>query len=320
MPLARTVQLKTTTPRARQAHPKAAPMPPPPQTKEPAQSAKTRHSPAVKKSVPAGTKARTSAAHPQAQKPMPTPTPPQPPQASKPARAVKPPAASPTTSLGATASSAKRAAASSTAERRHPDVEDFEIRGPIAPTSSATTKRGVMASAPPPPPARPSFSLALPTASGPDPLAHHQGAYNGAPSSAAGAAESDDEWDEILAQPDRTQHGGSHQQQEPSLTITIEDEADDGLDFLERELLGEDEPMADADGDGDVDGDEGDEEGDEDMEELMLSMLEEVAPTPRPGGGGAGAGPVSMNQFVGGGIAVEDEDDEYSSSEESDED
>jgi hypothetical protein len=30
----------------------------------------------------------------------------------------------------------------------------------------------------------------------------------------------------------------------PSSTITIEDEADDGLDFLERELLGEDEPMA----------------------------------------------------------------------------
>jgi len=195
--------------------------------------------------------------------------------------------------------------AAATAERRLPDdVEDFEIRGPIAPPPATTTKRGSAASAPPPPQAQSSsFSLALPTAaSGPDPLAHHQGLYNG-------AAESDDEWDEILAQPDRAPH-------HPSLTITIEDEADDGLDFLERELLGEDEPMADVDGDGDADGDE---EGDEDMEETLLTMLEEVSPTPR-GGGGAAAGPMSMNQFVGGSVAVEDEDDEYSSSEESEED
>lgn len=190
--------------------------------------------------------------------------------------------------------------------------------------TSATKRGGGTASTPAPPPAKPSFSLALPTAaSGPDPLAPHQGLYNGGGTSsssaaaAAAAAESDDEWDEILAQPDRVQQ--THHQ-EPSITITmIEDDGDDGLDFLERELLGEDEPMADGEVDGDGDGD-GDEEGDEDMEEMMLSMLEEVAPTPRPGAGGAGAGPMSMNQFVGGGIAVEDEDDEYSSSEESDED
>jgi hypothetical protein len=43
-------------------------------------------------------------------------------------------------------------------------------------------------------------------------------------------------------------------------------------------------------------------------------MLEELAPTPRPGG--AGGRPMSMNRFVGKGIAVKDEDDEYSSSEE----
>jgi hypothetical protein len=315
VPLARTVQLKkTTTPRARPVQPKATapPMqPPPPQTqeREPAQSAKNRPTPAsVKKSVPTGTKARTSAAHAQ---------PPKPP------RAAKPPAASPTTA--APAPSAKRAAASSaaTAERRLPDdVEDFEIRGPIAPSNTTKRGGGAASAPPPPPPVQPSFSLALPTASGPDPLAHHQGLYNG-------TAESDDEWDEILAQPDRAQPSHHHHhhhhhhhgtsQVPSSLTITIEDEADDGLDFLERELLGEDEPMVDVDGDGDGDAD-GDEEGDEDMEELMLTMLEEVAPTPRPGGGGAGAGPMSMNQFVGGSIAVEDEDDEYSSSEESDED
>ncbi|KAN0140247.1 RNA polymerase II transcription elongation factor domain containing protein [Lactarius tabidus] len=303
VPLARTVQLKTTIPRAR---PKAAPMPPPPQTQQPAQpAAKSRTAPTGKKSAPAGTKARTSAAH--ARAPTPNPPPQLPP---KPPRAAKPPAASPTTSKRSGASSAAAAA-----ERRHPDEEDFEIRGPIAPApmASATKRGGGAASAPPPPPpAQPSFSLALPTASGPDPLAH---LYNGASSTssaAVAAAESDDEWDEILAQPDRQQ---AHQ--EPSITITIEDEADDGLDFLERELLGEDEPMADGDVDGDGDGDE---DGDEDMEEMMLSMLEEVVPTPRPGGGSAGGGPISMNQFVGGGVAVEDEDDEYSSSEESEED
>ena len=172
---------------------------------------------------------------------------------------------------------------------------------------------------------QPSFSLALPTASaGPDPLAYHQGLYSNnsgasfsSSAAAAAAVDSDEDWDEILAQPDRAQPSHHGQQQQPAPTDTIEDETDDGLDFLERELLWEDEPMGDADADGDGDG-EGDEEGDEDMEEMILSMLEEVAPTPRQGGGAAG--PISMNQFVGGGVAVEDDDDEYSSSEESDED
>jgi len=110
--------------------------------------------------------------------------------------------------------------------------------------------------------------------------------------------ESDDEWDEILAQPDRAQPSS----QEQMLTITIEDDADDGLDFLERELLGEDEPMGD-----------GDEE--EDMEEDVVAMGHHNASR-----AGAGTGPMSMNQFAGGEIAVDDEDDDYSSSEESDED
>jgi hypothetical protein len=166
-----------------------------------------------------------------------------------------------------------------------------------------------------------SFSLALPTASGPDPLAH-QGLYtnNGGTAAAGGAAaaasisvsggmESDDEWDEILAQPDRPTSSSANQQPEEALTITIEEEGDDGLDdFLERELLGEDEPM--ADGDVDVDGDEDEEE---DLEEAIIG-----------GYGGSSSvrasGPISMNRFAGGDAMVEDEDDDYSSSEESEED
>lgn len=126
--------------------------------------------------------------------------------------------------------------------------------------------------------------------------------------SVSGGLESDDEWDEILAQPDRSTSSSAnhhhHQQAEEALTITIEEE--DGLDdFLERELLGEDEPMADGDGDG--------EEDEEDLEEAII------------GGYGTStvraSGPISMNRFAGGDDAmVEDEDDDYSSSEESDED
>jgi hypothetical protein len=124
--------------------------------------------------------------------------------------------------------------------------------------------------------------------------------------------ESDDEWDEILGQPDHHPTPGhtSHPQQQ-QITITLEDEADDGLDFLERELLGEDEPMGDGDGDGDGDG-YGDE--DEDLEEEIIHGPSRV------GAAGAGAGPMSMTQFAGGDAAVDDEDDEYSSSEESEED
>jgi hypothetical protein len=123
--------------------------------------------------------------------------------------------------------------------------------------------------------------------------------------------ESDDEWDEILAQPDRPTSSSIHhhqQQQHEALTITMEEEGDDGLDdFLERELLGEDEPMGDGDGDRDEDEDE-----DEDLEEAII------------GGHGSpsvsASGPISMNRFAGGDAMVDDEYDDYSSSEESDED
>ena len=161
------------------------------------------------------------------------------------------------------------------------------------------------------------FSLALPTASaGPDPLAH-QGLYNGSANSASasgGAAESDDEWDEILAQPDRgapytssSSSSSSQQGQQQQLTITMEDEeeGDDGLDFLERELLGEDEPMGDGDGD----------EEEEDLEEEIIGHGSHVS-----AGGAGAAGPMSMNQFAGGDVPVDDDDDDYSSSEESEED
>jgi hypothetical protein len=121
--------------------------------------------------------------------------------------------------------------------------------------------------------------------------------------------ESDDEWDEILAQPDRPTSSSSanhlHQQQE-ALTITIEEEGDDGLDdFLERELLGEDEPMADGDGDGD-------EDEEEDLEEAIIAGYGSSSVP--------ASGPMSMNRFAGGDAMVEDEDDDYSSSEESEED
>jgi len=123
--------------------------------------------------------------------------------------------------------------------------------------------------------------------------------------------ESEDEWDEILAQPDRPTSSSAnhhHPQQQEALTITIEEDGDDGLDdFLERELLGEDEPMGDGDGDGDADEDE-----DEDLEDAIV------------GGHGSSSvrasGPISMNRFAGGDAMVEDEDDDYSSSEEDEED
>jgi hypothetical protein len=170
-----------------------------------------------------------------------------------------------------------------------------------------------------------SFSLALPTASsGPDPLAHlglynsNNGAAAGGVSTSAsvsGAMESDDEWDEILAQPDRSVSSSSsahHSQQRPQqqepLTIMMEDDADadvdDGLDFLERELLGEDEPMGDGDGD----------EEEEDLEEEIIGH----ASSSRVGAGAAG--PMSMNQFAGGDAVLDDDDDDFSSSEESEED
>jgi hypothetical protein len=103
----------------------------------------------------------------------------------------------------------------------------------------------------------------------------------------------------ILAQLDRAAPHHQHEQEQEQEMATMEDEADDGLDFLERELLGEDEQMGDGDGDGD----------DEEMEEVMDHQASRAA-----------VGPVSMNQFAGGGFAVEDEDDDYTSSEESDED
>jgi hypothetical protein len=119
--------------------------------------------------------------------------------------------------------------------------------------------------------------------------------------------ESEDEWDEILAQPDRPTSSSANQQQQEAPTITIEEEGDDGLDdFLERELLGEDEPMADVDVDGDDDDD------DDDLEEAII------------GGYGSSSvpasGPISMNRFAGGDAMVEDEDDDFSSSEDSEED
>jgi hypothetical protein len=118
--------------------------------------------------------------------------------------------------------------------------------------------------------------------------------------------DSDDEWDEVLTQPDRHQH---RPQQQEAPAIMIEDEADDGLDFLERELLGEDEPMGDVDADAD-----GDEE-DDDLEEVVGHGSSSSS---RAGAGASG--PMSMNQFAGGDTAVEDDDDDFSSSEESEED
>lgn len=121
--------------------------------------------------------------------------------------------------------------------------------------------------------------------------------------------ESEDEWDEILAQPDRSTSSPAanhshHQQPQEALTITIEEEGDDGLDdFLERELLGEDEPMADG---------EGDEDEEEDLEEAIIGSF--AAST-----SARASGPISMNRFAGGDAMVEDEDDDFSSSEESDE-
>lgn len=132
--------------------------------------------------------------------------------------------------------------------------------------------------------------------------------------------ESDDEWDEILAQPDRPASSSSsahqqrqqQQQQVSPVIMMIEDEADDGLDFLERELLGEDEPMGDADAEADGDGEE---EEDGDLEEVVGHTGHGSS---RVGAGAAG--PMSMNQFAGGEAVMEDDEDDYSSSEESDED
>ncbi|KAF8485318.1 RNA polymerase II transcription elongation factor-domain-containing protein [Russula ochroleuca] len=252
------------------AHQKA-PIPPQPQPSQPqAQQTKVRPTPS-KKSAP-----------------MPTATTP---QSAKAARVSATPAAATVPAATPAASSSKRsrpvASTTSTApasakrgapEYRDVDVEDFEIRGPIAPVttsgtaSASATRRSSTATTTPIQSSQGSlsFSLALPTASsGPDPLAHlglynsNNGAAAGGVSTSAsvsGAMESDDEWDEILAQPDRSvssfssaHHSQQRPQQQEPLTIMMEDDADadvdDGLDFLERELLGEDEPMGDGDGD-----------------------------------------------------------------------
>jgi hypothetical protein len=73
---------------------------------------------------------------------------------------------------------------------------------------------------------------------------------------------------------------------------------------LERELLGEDEPVGDGDGDEELE----EEEEDQEDQEMMSGHVSRVG------------GPMSMNQLAGGDAGVEDEDDDYSSSEESEED
>ena len=78
-------------------------------------------------------------------------------------------------------------------------------------------------------------------------------------------------------------------------------DADDGLDFLARELLlEEDEPMGDVD-------------EEDDLEEELIGHASRV-------GDDGATGPISMNQFAGGDATVEYDDDDYSSSEESEED
>ncbi|KAI9507174.1 RNA polymerase II transcription elongation factor-domain-containing protein [Russula earlei] len=296
------------------AHQKAAGPPPPssqpaqPQTKaaRPAPTKKFAPSPSATTAAPQSSKAaRASAAAASA-------------NASAPSSKPRPKPVPPATPARPPPSSAKRAAP------EHGNDGDFEIKGPIAPISASATRR-TSTTAAPSSVQGPSFgasSLALPTASaGPDPLAH-QGLYhnhdnhngnsnnhNGAAAS-SGGMESDEDWDEILAQPDRSppraspahhHHGHHHQQeqQQETLTMMIDDEADDGLDFLARELLlEEDEPAGDGDGD-----------EDEDLEEELIGH-----------GSRAGGGPISMNQFAGGDAAIEDDDDDYSSSEESEED
>jgi hypothetical protein len=280
------------TPTPRPLHKKAAPPPPPTQQTKARAAPPKRSAPNPTSSAPQSAKAaRVSAAAGSASSAKPRPKP------------VLPPPSTPAPHTAPT--STKRAAA------EHPDVEEFVIAGPIAPASAPTAKRTTVAAAVAPSQGQASsFSLALPTASaGPDPLAH-QGLY-GSTSGTAGAMESDDEWDEILAQPDRAPLQAPPMEPNSEFTITIEEEADadadDGLDFLkhlERELLGEDEPA----GDGDGDGDEELEEEDQEDQEMMSGHVSRAG------------GPMSMNQFAGGDAAVEDEDDDYSSSEESEED
>ena len=279
----------------RSAHHQKTAAPPPP---VPHQS-KARPTPSKKSAL--ATTAHSAKVH---RVSAPTPTPGQS-SSSKPRPRPIPPAAAPPTSTPPTlAASGKRAVV---LENRDVDVEDFEIRGPIAPVTTPSARRSSTATTPAVAQGS-SFSLALPTASaGPDPLAH-QGLlpYNGGSGGGSGAAaESDDEWDEILAQPDRSQPHHQHQhgqRQQEELMITIDDEPDDGLDFLERELLGEDEPMGDGDGD---------EDEEEEMEEDVVG---------HPHSSRVATGPMSMNQFAGGEAAMEDDDDDYSSSDESDED
>ncbi|KAI0253135.1 RNA polymerase II transcription elongation factor-domain-containing protein [Lactifluus subvellereus] len=286
------------TPTPRPSHKKAAPLPPTQQVKSrPAPSKKSAPPPALSAPTPQSAKAaRVSAVAAPGSSSKPKPKP------------VLPPAPATAAPPHTTPSSTKRSAAA-----ENPDVEDFEIRGPIAPVSTSTTKRTTKAGAPPASGQASSFSLALPTASaGPDPLAH-QGLYGGTSATSAGPMESDDEWDEVLAP---SQHTTSEQTWSIPVEDDAEAEADDGLDFLERELLGEDEPA--GDGDADADGD-GDEDLERDLEDEMIMMVDAPATghVSRVGGGG---GPVSMNQFAGGDAPVEDDDDDYSSSEESDED
>lgn len=197
----------------------------------------------------------------------------------------------------------------------------------VAPAAPSPPKRARVS--PPPAPKEP-VGLALPTSSGPDPLAHL--ASYGASSSnviADAGAESgdDDQWEEVPATITTASTTGlalpkppapapvSAEPYIPILTMEEVDgdtvDPDEGEEInmdefaedLERELQGDDAGGEDLYGDP-----FGDEDGEDMVEETILPVP--TAPTGRP---------MSLNAYAGG-AAQDDDDDDYSSSEDSDDD
>ncbi|ETW84529.1 hypothetical protein HETIRDRAFT_473198 [Heterobasidion irregulare TC 32-1] len=235
-----------------------------------------------------------------AQPPRPPPPKPKPALPHKPTPAEKPPLALPSQPPPPKPRAPPKPKAKPASNKRvhdDPDVEELEINRP-----SPVKRARASPPPPPPPPVQPTFSLALPTASGPDPLAH-QAAFappvSPAPPLPAPLADSDDdEWDEVAAPITATM--------QPLTIVMTEDNGDDN--------------------DGGDDEDDEDEEGEE-FDDIFQAQMEAVEmdeddgdglfPPDEPQPVSTGR-PISMNALARG-VADEDSDD-YSSSSESDDD
>ncbi|THH20266.1 hypothetical protein EW146_g1056 [Bondarzewia mesenterica] len=175
----------------------------------------------------------------------------------------------------------------------HADVEDFEIKRPSLAKRARTT---------PPPPVSQTFSLALPSPSGPDPLAHQKVFVAPAPPAlppqpaSPSQLDSDDEggWDEIA-----TPAPATYVPPPSSMQVDEEEVQEFDADAFAAEV--DDVLTWDQ-----VEDEEDDENGDG----LFPPDVDEAPVASRP---------ISLNAYAGG-LAEDDDDDSFSSSDSSDED